>query len=182
MSPFFFLAPKTAAPAAAAASAGGARGGAASGGANSAEAETLREKVAELTRKLAEKDGEIARKLNEKDQEMARRLSEKDSQQESAHEKLQAQLRALQGDNDMLRADVNAARADLAKSSGAGDQVRRLNDEINRLKAAMVDNAKNVDLWKTQLADYERENKLLHEKVNALNEAQTAMAQLLSQR
>ena len=59
-------------------------------------------------------------------------------------------------------------------------KLKKANDDIEKLKAAVAQNAINAQLWQNALGTLNRENQDLKEKVKQMNEIQQKFASLLS--
>lgn len=130
--------------------------------------------VAELTKKLQQKEAELQLRQQE---------IESLSVMAQSFESLQAQTKAIQNENEQLKAQVRSLTEQASKASqnsGLEQQLKSARDDVARLKAALLQNSTNANLWKEQLTKVEEENKSLIEKVKKLEEIQKTLASVLS--
>jgi len=133
----------------------------------------MSKQVAELTAKLTQKEAELQMRTNE---------VETLSITAASFDALQIQSRSMQSENDSLKSQVRMLTEQLSKAqtnAGAEQQLKASKDDVARLKAALLQNSTNANLWKDQLTKVEEENKILQDKVKKLEEIQKTFASVL---
>lgn len=136
--------------------------------------EELKKEIAALKKLLADKNTELETRMNEI---QAKSTSLQNSLKTSV-DTLTSTLGQLSLENEIQRSQLDTLKKSASQSSNSDVKLKKVNENIEKLKKAIGQNNQNTLLWQNCLTNLTRENVDLKEKVKKMAEIQQKFASL----